>query len=309
MSTFTVIVQNQYPNNRLGEVSAGLQFFRSIGATVGLAVFGTILNNQFASALTGNLPDQLQDAGDRPGDRRAAEQPSGTAVPRGEDPTAPALRPVRDRRSEAVRRLHGGGPAQPRVRHQRRVLAGHPHLDRRVRGRAVPQRGPAQAHALPSRPVRRQATRPRRSRCLLAPKRPCHQNRVLRRRRVIVRRPSWPKTLDQIGIVLLISGVVMAMGVSTVGGIATWLQISRSGAWPDTRRRRAGDGADVPVEGRGPLAAPRLPARWPDETPLRCRCDMLAQSNHVCGGGRSSEDHACRGGAHFGSDCVRCRRL
>ena len=60
MSTFTVIVQNQYPTHRLGEVSAGLQFFRSIGSTVGLAVFGTILNNQFASALTANLPEQLK---------------------------------------------------------------------------------------------------------------------------------------------------------------------------------------------------------------------------------------------------------
>jgi EmrB/QacA subfamily drug resistance transporter len=51
MSAFTVIVQNQYPSHRLGEVTAGLQFFRSIGSTVGLAVFGTILNNQFAAAM------------------------------------------------------------------------------------------------------------------------------------------------------------------------------------------------------------------------------------------------------------------
>jgi EmrB/QacA subfamily drug resistance transporter len=60
MSSFTVIVQNQYPSNRLGEVTAGLQFFRSIGSTVGLAVFGTILNNQFAAAMRHNLPAPLQ---------------------------------------------------------------------------------------------------------------------------------------------------------------------------------------------------------------------------------------------------------
>jgi len=59
MSAFTVIVQNQYPTHRLGEVTAGLQFFRSLGSTVGLAVFGTILNSRFASALAGNLPAQL----------------------------------------------------------------------------------------------------------------------------------------------------------------------------------------------------------------------------------------------------------
>ena len=60
MSTFTVIVQNQYPAHRLGEVSAGLQFFRSIGATIGLAVFGTILNNRFASSLQASLSPQLK---------------------------------------------------------------------------------------------------------------------------------------------------------------------------------------------------------------------------------------------------------
>jgi EmrB/QacA subfamily drug resistance transporter len=60
MSAFTVIVQNQYPTQRLGEVSAGLQFFRSIGATVGMAVFGTILNNRFADAMLHNLPAPLQ---------------------------------------------------------------------------------------------------------------------------------------------------------------------------------------------------------------------------------------------------------
>ena len=61
MSAFTVIVQNQYPSQRLGEVSAGLQFFRSIGGTVGMAVFGTVLNNQFAAAMKTNLPPALQD--------------------------------------------------------------------------------------------------------------------------------------------------------------------------------------------------------------------------------------------------------
>ena len=55
MSAFTTIVQNQYPVHRLGEVSASLQFFRMIGSTVGLAVFGSVLNNQFTSNLTTNL--------------------------------------------------------------------------------------------------------------------------------------------------------------------------------------------------------------------------------------------------------------
>jgi EmrB/QacA subfamily drug resistance transporter len=62
MSSFTVIVQNQYPSHRLGEVTAGLQFFRSIGSTIGLAVFGTILTNQFAAHMQENLPASLAQA-------------------------------------------------------------------------------------------------------------------------------------------------------------------------------------------------------------------------------------------------------
>lgn len=67
MSSFTVIVQNQYPSHRLGEVTAGLQFFRSIGSTIGMAVFGTILTNQFAAHMKENLPAQLSQAVEKRG--------------------------------------------------------------------------------------------------------------------------------------------------------------------------------------------------------------------------------------------------
>jgi EmrB/QacA subfamily drug resistance transporter len=59
MSAFTTIVQNQYPVHRLGEVSASLQFFRLIGSTVGLAVFGSVLNNRFTANLTRNVPSPV----------------------------------------------------------------------------------------------------------------------------------------------------------------------------------------------------------------------------------------------------------
>ena len=62
MSSFTVIVQNQYPVSRLGEVSAGLQFFRTIASTIGLAIFGTILNSGFSSAMRGTLSPQVKTA-------------------------------------------------------------------------------------------------------------------------------------------------------------------------------------------------------------------------------------------------------
>ena len=59
MSAFTTIVQNQYPVHRLGEVSAGLQFFRTIGSTIGLAVFGSVLNNRFTANLAHNVPSPV----------------------------------------------------------------------------------------------------------------------------------------------------------------------------------------------------------------------------------------------------------
>jgi hypothetical protein len=60
MGPFNVIVQNEYPRHRLGEVTAALQFFRQIGGTVGLAVFGSMLNRWFASSLMTNLPPELK---------------------------------------------------------------------------------------------------------------------------------------------------------------------------------------------------------------------------------------------------------
>jgi EmrB/QacA subfamily drug resistance transporter len=62
MGAFTIVVQNAFPLSRLGEVTAGMQFFRSIGGTIGLAVFGTVLNNQFSSAMQGRLPAALKTA-------------------------------------------------------------------------------------------------------------------------------------------------------------------------------------------------------------------------------------------------------
>ena len=59
MSAFTTIVQNQYPVHRLGEVSASLQFFRMIGSTVGLAVFGSVLNNRVTANVPHNVPSPV----------------------------------------------------------------------------------------------------------------------------------------------------------------------------------------------------------------------------------------------------------
>ncbi len=60
MSLFTIVVQNAFPYRQLGEVTATLTFFRSIGSTMGVAIMGTIMTNQFQNALQSNIPAVLK---------------------------------------------------------------------------------------------------------------------------------------------------------------------------------------------------------------------------------------------------------
>jgi len=48
---FSVAIQNAVPINRIGVVTSANQFFRQIGSTVGVAVFGTLLTNSLNSKL------------------------------------------------------------------------------------------------------------------------------------------------------------------------------------------------------------------------------------------------------------------
>ncbi|APV44820.1 drug resistance transporter, EmrB/QacA subfamily [Dehalogenimonas formicexedens] len=52
MPVFTVAVQNAFAHAKLGQVTAGIQLFRTVGATVGGAVLGGVMNAQLASRLT-----------------------------------------------------------------------------------------------------------------------------------------------------------------------------------------------------------------------------------------------------------------
>jgi EmrB/QacA subfamily drug resistance transporter len=49
---FSVAIQNAVPLNRLGVVTSASQFFRQIGSTVGVAIFGTLLTNDLNAKLT-----------------------------------------------------------------------------------------------------------------------------------------------------------------------------------------------------------------------------------------------------------------
>jgi MFS family permease len=49
--TYGIAVQNAAPVNRIGVVTSAHQFFRQIGSTVGVAVFGTLLTNNLNANL------------------------------------------------------------------------------------------------------------------------------------------------------------------------------------------------------------------------------------------------------------------
>jgi len=56
---YTLVVQNAFPMKRVGVVTATVQFFRSIGSTVGVAVLGSLVNNQFHEAFPGEFISKI----------------------------------------------------------------------------------------------------------------------------------------------------------------------------------------------------------------------------------------------------------
>jgi MFS family permease len=62
MPVFTIAAQNSVPFTQLGVVTAVTQFARSIGGTLGAALFGSLLINRFGSALHEALPPSAQAA-------------------------------------------------------------------------------------------------------------------------------------------------------------------------------------------------------------------------------------------------------
>ena len=51
MPIFTLAVQSAFPKERLGEVTAGTQLFRSVGGTVGTAILGGIMNSRLTAQM------------------------------------------------------------------------------------------------------------------------------------------------------------------------------------------------------------------------------------------------------------------
>jgi EmrB/QacA subfamily drug resistance transporter len=57
---YTIAIQNTVPYNLLGVATSSAAFFRSIGGSVGLAIFGSVMNNKFASELGSRLPPAVK---------------------------------------------------------------------------------------------------------------------------------------------------------------------------------------------------------------------------------------------------------
>jgi EmrB/QacA subfamily drug resistance transporter len=60
MPLYVLAVQNAIPYSALGAATSSAAFFRSIGGAFGLTIFGSVMNNRFASEFTAGLPSQIK---------------------------------------------------------------------------------------------------------------------------------------------------------------------------------------------------------------------------------------------------------
>jgi MFS family permease len=59
MSLFTIIVQNAFSRDMIGQVTSSLTFVRSLGSSIGVAVLGAVVTNEFSSQVTKSVPAAL----------------------------------------------------------------------------------------------------------------------------------------------------------------------------------------------------------------------------------------------------------
>jgi EmrB/QacA subfamily drug resistance transporter len=60
MPLYIIAVQNAVPYNFLGAATSATAFMRSLGGTVGLAIFGSVMNNRFAAELAVRIPPEIK---------------------------------------------------------------------------------------------------------------------------------------------------------------------------------------------------------------------------------------------------------
>ncbi|MDO5727985.1 MAG: MFS transporter, partial [Bowdeniella nasicola] len=61
MQVYTLLVQNAVARHDLGVTTAALQFSRNVGATVGIAIFGTIMTGRLGTTIAAHLPAGMAD--------------------------------------------------------------------------------------------------------------------------------------------------------------------------------------------------------------------------------------------------------
>lgn len=68
MQQYTLVIQNASTRRDLGVATASSQFFRNVGSTVGIAIFGTVMTSGLTTAILSHLPTEV-----------AAKLPAGAA--------------------------------------------------------------------------------------------------------------------------------------------------------------------------------------------------------------------------------------
>ena len=144
--TFMLAVQNSIPFNLMGTATSALQFFRSIGGMLGLALLGAVMANRFATKFDESLPDSVRGVLPAEQDRGDQGEPAG---PRGPCRAGRAAVEIR-----GCRRSAGGRPVPERA--QGFALGGH---RRRVYGQRGARRRRPDRHRVPQTPHRRAAQR------------------------------------------------------------------------------------------------------------------------------------------------------
>ncbi len=70
MQQYTLVVQNASTRRDLGVATASTQFFRNVGSTVGIAIFGTVMTSGLHEAIASHLPPEV--AARMPADQASA---------------------------------------------------------------------------------------------------------------------------------------------------------------------------------------------------------------------------------------------
>lgn len=58
MQVYTLVVQNVVPRADLGVATAATQFFRNVGSTIGIAIFGTVMTSRAQTAIAAHMPPE-----------------------------------------------------------------------------------------------------------------------------------------------------------------------------------------------------------------------------------------------------------